>query len=90
MSTRIPYDTASATGQLLAELMNETASVRAKAQRLKDMFESMADGADYTQIETEVGGMTVGDGQATYNIVVGMTGELTTNNLAATSRLDNG
>lgn len=90
MSTRLKYSQQTAFGQQVAEYIDELLAIRNKGRRIKAAFDSMAQGGSFTQIEAEVGGMTAGEGQTLYNLVIGAANLLEKPALDELARLDQG
>jgi N-acetylmuramic acid 6-phosphate (MurNAc-6-P) etherase len=81
VSSRIDFDPHSVFGRKIAELMASLVEVRNKSANIKAVLDSMALGGSYGQVETEVGGMAAGGGEALYNILTGINQKLASNTL---------
>lgn len=79
MSTRIDYDKHSIFGRKIAELMQTLVQAKNQSANLKATLDAMAAGSTFSQIETEVGGMTPGTGEVLYNVLTGMNTKLSSN-----------
>lgn len=90
MSIRVPYSASTAFGQQVAEYVDSVIKTRDQGRRLRAAFDAMASGGSYDQIETEIGGMTAGDGQTLYNLLVGTVAALEAAGFNELSRLDQG
>ncbi len=92
MSTRVPFNAASAAGKEIADFIDAVNEVLAKGRRLKSQLDSMVSGAPatYAQIETEVGGMGAGDGQTLWTIISTAVAQIDAPQIAELARLDQG
>ena len=92
MSTRIPVNTSTAWGAALAEAVDGVIEVKAKVDRLKAVFDSMAQGGTFIQVDTEVNGGTpdATRGELIYNLLAGAKSALDGAAIGELTRLDQG
>lgn len=92
MSTRIAYDEKTAFGQQTAELMQTLATAKNQSANIKAALDSMAVGTPptFAQIETEIGGMAAGSGEALYNLLTDINQKLQSNTFDGIWRLYRG
>jgi hypothetical protein len=60
-------------GPMLLSLVAGVFSTRDQARRIKEMMDQHTDGTTWTTLEAQFG-LPAGTGQATYNLVAGLTG----------------
>lgn len=87
MSTRIAYSN-TGTGQNIATFVNEVQVVLSLGRRLMAKLNSASYGADWTGVETEVGGMTPGNGQNLWTILANAMAAIDVPAVAELARLD--
>ena len=91
MSDRVSINTQTAFGKALAEYVDVVMEARARGARLKDAFNSMAQGGTYAQVDAEVnGGSDAARGQTVYNILTGSVSALQGAEVNALVRIDQG
>lgn len=90
MSTRIPFNTASAVGQQVAEYLDALNDALARGRRLKGQLDSAVSGGTYTALETEVGGMAAGSGQDFWTILSTAQAAIDVPAVAELKRIDQG
>jgi hypothetical protein len=88
MTTRIAYGTTTQTGQNVADFVAEVSMVLSKGRRLKAKLDSMSWGNDWTAVESEVGGMTAGTGQALWTLIATAMQQIDSPQVAELARLD--
>lgn len=87
MSTRIAYGS-TGTGQQIADFVNEVQTALAKGRRLKAKLDSASSGSDWAGVESEVGGMVPGTGQALWSILSTAVSQIDSAQIAELARLD--
>jgi len=70
-----PVDRTKTLGNELYSLVTAFRTNHSKLKEIKDIMDSMTDGVDFTNIESQFG-LRVGDGQANYDLIVGNLAEL--------------
>lgn len=89
MSTRVAYGSAG-TGQEVQDFVGALLAVVSKGRRLMGKLNSASSGADWTGLETEVGGMVPGTGQTLWTILSTAQAQIDVSQVAELARLDKG
>ena len=87
MTTRVAYGS-TGTGQQIATFVNEVETVLYLGRRLMAKLNSASSGSDWTSLEAEVGGMTVGTGQTLWTILSTAMAAIDAAAVAELARLD--
>lgn len=87
MTTRIAYGN-TGIGQQIGSFVNEVETVLSMGRRLMAKLNSASSGNDWTSLETEVGGMTAGTGQALWAVLATAMASLDSAAVAELARLD--
>ena len=90
MSTRIQYSPDSSLGQMVAEFTDALVTAKQLGDRLTGILDSVSAGGSWTEIEAEVGGMQVGEGQQLYNLVTAAHGLIDVPGFVQIYKIDQG
>lgn len=90
MSTRVKFNSQNGIGKSVAEFVNEVQIMLAKGRRVQAQLNSISSGSDWTAVEAEIGGMTVGTGQTFWTILATAMGSLDSAAVGELARLDQG